>query len=112
MPSARKQKAKARRSREADLVSDLDNIDAMIGNTRVDEKENKAENDNRNSETRVGSSYENKYRIYTRAAVCDRPITSELLEQKLETKTSGMNARISQELDGLLFSMITQSRKP
>ena len=31
MPSTRRQKAKARRSREMDMMSDFDNLDVMIG---------------------------------------------------------------------------------
>ena len=32
MPSTRKQKAKARKSKEMDMMSDFDNLDAMLGN--------------------------------------------------------------------------------
>ena len=31
MPSTRKQKAKARKSREMDMMSDYDNLDVMLG---------------------------------------------------------------------------------
>ena len=32
MPSTRRQKAKARKSREMDMMSDFDNMDVIIGN--------------------------------------------------------------------------------
>ena len=32
MPSTRKQKAKARKSREVDMMSDFENLDVMLGN--------------------------------------------------------------------------------
>ena len=32
MPSLRKQKAKARKSREMDMMSDFENLDVMLGN--------------------------------------------------------------------------------
>ena len=32
MPSTRRQKAKARRSRDMDMLSDYDNLDVMLGN--------------------------------------------------------------------------------
>ena len=32
MPSTRRQKAKARKSREMDILSDIDNLDVMLGN--------------------------------------------------------------------------------
>ena len=31
MPSTRRQKAKARKSREMDMMSDIDNLDVMLG---------------------------------------------------------------------------------
>ena len=32
MPSTRRQKAKTRKSREMDMMSDMDNLDVMLGN--------------------------------------------------------------------------------
>ena len=32
MPSTRRQKAKARKSREMDILSDIENMDVMLGN--------------------------------------------------------------------------------
>ena len=32
MPSTRRQKARARKSREMDMMSDIDNLDVMLGN--------------------------------------------------------------------------------
>ena len=32
MPSTRRQKAKARKSREMDMLSDIENMDVMLGN--------------------------------------------------------------------------------
>ena len=42
MPSTRRQKAKARRSREMDMMSDYDNLDVMLGseNNNPIEREN------------------------------------------------------------------------
>ena len=37
MPSTRRQKAKARRSREADIMSDIENMDVLIGNPNLTE---------------------------------------------------------------------------
>ena len=39
MPSTRRQKAKARKSREMDMMSDLDNLDVMLGNGSDNPKE-------------------------------------------------------------------------
>ena len=35
MPSTRRQKAEARKSREFDMMSDFDNLDIMIGNENI-----------------------------------------------------------------------------
>ena len=35
MPSTRRQKAKARKSKEMDMMSDIDNLDVMLGNGNI-----------------------------------------------------------------------------
>ena len=42
MPSTRKQKAKERRSRQLDILSDVENVDIMLGRYSRDEEENMA----------------------------------------------------------------------
>ena len=45
MPSTRKQKAKERRSRQLDMMSDVENVDTMLGRySRVDEENDISEN--------------------------------------------------------------------
>ena len=46
MPSTRKQKAKERRSRQLDMLSDVENVDIMLGSySRDDEENNASENE-------------------------------------------------------------------
>ena len=46
MPSTRKQKAKERRSRQLDMLSDVENVDKMLGSySRDDEENNASENE-------------------------------------------------------------------
>ena len=46
MPSTKKQRAKERRSRQMDLMSDVENVDIMLGSySRVDEENNGSENE-------------------------------------------------------------------
>ena len=46
MPSTRKQKAKERRSRQLDIMSDVENVDIMLGSyTRDDDENNASENE-------------------------------------------------------------------
>ena len=42
MPSTRKQKAKERRSRQLDMLSDVENVDILLGSFSRDEEENVA----------------------------------------------------------------------
>ena len=44
MPSTRKQKAKARKSREMDMMSDFENMDVMIGNENTNPIERELSN--------------------------------------------------------------------
>ena len=39
MPSTRRQKAKARKSREMDILSDIENMDVMLGNGDTNPRE-------------------------------------------------------------------------
>ena len=46
MPSTRKQKAKERRSRQLDIMSDVENVDVMLGSySRNNEENDLSEND-------------------------------------------------------------------
>ena len=45
MPSTRKQKAKERRSRQLDMVSDVENVDIMLGSYSRDDENNVSENE-------------------------------------------------------------------
>ena len=57
MPSTRKQqKAKSRRSRETDIMSDLENMDVMLGSPHFNEIDTENRSLNGNSEPREGSS--------------------------------------------------------
>ena len=48
MPSTRKQKAKERRSRLLDIMSDVENVDIMLGSYSRDENRNKQSEDELN----------------------------------------------------------------
>ena len=54
MPSTRKQNAKERRSRQMDLMSDVENVDIMLGSYSRDDEENNGSENGRNLDS--GSS--------------------------------------------------------
>ena len=45
MPSTRKQKAKEKRSRQSDVISDNENLDVMLGSYQRENSESQNEND-------------------------------------------------------------------
>ena len=59
MPSTRKQKAKERRSRQSDLMSDIENLDVMLGSYQGDSSEIQNENDEKNIDSRSKRREEN-----------------------------------------------------
>ena len=92
-------------------MSDLENMDVMLGSPHFNEMDTENRSLNGNSEPREGSSNENEIRTYNRANSHRGPEISETLERKLENIASEMNSRISQELDGLLFTVNTQVQR-
>ena len=71
MPSTRKQKAKEKRSRQSDVVSDIENLDVMIGSYQRDYSETQEEGNNgseinpRSNRLEENSNQnENDYRSY------------------------------------------------
>ena len=98
MPSTRRQKAKARRSREADIMSDIENMDVLIGNPNL--TENRLDFDitseRSNSNARGSQSQENEIRTAS-------DNTNELRNE--------LNLRISQEMDSLMFSVNSQIQR-
>ena len=53
MPSTRKQKAKERRSRQLDIMSDVENADVMLGNYSGNIEQNNISDDEMNASLRV-----------------------------------------------------------
>ena len=114
MPSTRKQKAKERRSRQSDLMSDIENLDVMLGSYQRDDCEIQNGNDEGEIDPRsIGREEssiqnENDYRSYLKANPSEnscltvetsRSISSEIstqMSRKFEEMQSSLN---SQKLD-------------
>ena len=92
-------------------MSDLENMDVMLGSPHFNEIDTENRSLNGNSEPREGSSNDNEIRTYNRANSHRGPEISETKERKLENMANEMNSRISQELDGLLFTVNTQVQR-
>ena len=51
MPTTRKQKSKARKSREADILSDIENLEKMLGSNHLERIESEINNSLRRPES-------------------------------------------------------------
>ena len=109
MPSTRKQKAKARKSREMDMMSDFENLDVMLGNSNNNPIERElAEAIDQSSTHGDGDTnayQENEYRNYLHE--------NDLLRQNevrlsFETFSNEFNLRLSQEKDSMVSMMHSQ----
>ena len=115
MPSTRKQKAKARKSREMDLMSDFENVDVMIGIENINPIERQLsdmignvgnEQDiESNLQTSRYETHENEFRHYPHENAKPR---QDRVQETLEIFTSEFNMRLSQEIDSMMSLMYSQ----
>ena len=109
MPSTRRQKAKARKSREMDILSDIENMDVMLGNENnnpierelADAIEQSSVQGDIESNTHLG----NQYASFTYENNLSR---QNYIRQSFETFSNEFNLRLSQEMDSMLSMMHNQ----
>ena len=114
MPSTRKQKARARKSRELDMLSDYGNIDVMLGegNSYSIERElvslinvPEGHQDFQSFPNRENSSQENEIRdIDSR----NEPVRESRLIESINMLFGEMNARMSREMENMMDLMHSQ----
>ena len=114
MPSKRKQKAKARKSRELDMLSDYGNMDVMLGegNSNSIEREldslinvPERQRDFQSFPNRENSSQENEIRdIDSR----NEPVRESRLVESINLLSVEMNARMSREMEAMMDLMQSQ----
>ena len=109
MPSTRRQKAKARRSREMDILSDYDNLDVMLGNENNNPIERElAEAIDQSSAHGDGDTnvyHENEFRDYLHE---NEPLRQNEVRQSFEAFSSEFNLRLSQEMESMMSIMHSQ----
>ena len=109
MPSTRRQKAKARRSREMDILSDYDNLDVMLGNENNNPIERElAEVIDQSSAHGDGDTnvyHENEFRGYLHE---NEPLRQNEVRQSFEAFSSEFNLRLSQEMESMMSIMHSQ----
>ena len=109
MPSTRRQKAKARRSREMDMLSDYDKLDVMLGseNNNPIERELAEAIDQSSTHGDAGPSmyHENGLRDYIHE---NESLRQNEVRQSFEAFSSEFNLRLSQEMDSMMSMMHNQ----
>ena len=115
MSSTRSQKAKARKSREMDMMSDFENLNVILRNDSVNPIARELSNvignsgshcDNEsNLQPRENDSYENDFGHYAHENMIPR---QDRFKETMETFTSEFNMRLSQEMDSMMSMMYSQ----
>ena len=127
MPSTRKQKAKEKRSRQSDVMSDIENLDVMLGNyadgdSRGRDTVDQLEIDPESSRRQQGFGQEEsnyRYLLNTNlsenseiTAETNRAISSEISSQmsrKLEEMKSDLNSHILEVINSAIDEKILPS---
>ena len=109
MPSTRRQKAKARKSREMDMLSDIENMDVMLGNgsNKPIERElaDAIEHSSVQGDVESNEHLGNQYTSFA----CENTLSRQNdIRQSLETFSNEINLRLSQEMDPMMSMMHSQ----
>ena len=108
MPSTRRQKAKARKSREMDMMSDIDNLDVMLGNGSENPIERELadaiEQSSFQGDYEVNEYQRNSYNFVQE----NEPMRHNEVRQSFETFTNEFNLRLSQEMDSMMSMVHNQ----
>ena len=109
MPSTRRQKAKARRSREMDMLSDYDNLDVMLGNENNNPIERELaeaiDQSSAHGDDDTNVYHENEFRDYLHE---NEPLRQNEVRQSFEAFSSEFNLRLSQEMESMMSIMHSQ----
>ena len=109
MPSTRRQKAKARKSREMDMMSDFENLDVMLGNSNNNPIERELaeaiDQSSTHGDADTNAYQENEYRNYLHE---NDLLRQNEVRQSFETFSNEFNLRLSQEVDSMMSMMHSQ----
>ena len=109
MPSTRRQKAKARKSREMDMLSDIENMDVMLGNASNNPIERELvdaiEQSSVQGDIEANEYLGNQYTSFPHENNLPR---QDDIRQSLETFSNEFNLRLSQEMDSMMSMVHSQ----
>ena len=108
MPFTRRQKAKARKSRELDMMSDIDDLDIMLGSSGENPIERELA-DAIGQSSAQGDYEANEYRGNNYSFTQENePLRQNEVRQSFETFTNEFNLRLSQEIDSMMSMVHNQ----
>ena len=99
MPSTRKQKAKEKRSRQSDIMSNIENLDVMLGSYQRDHCEAQNGNDEREIDLRStrheekANQNENDYRSYLSTNLSENSCLTVKTKRATSSKISSQMSR-------------------
>ena len=109
MPSTRRQKAKTRRSREMDMLSDFNNLDMMLGNENNNSIERELadaiDQSSAHGDADTNMYHGNEYRGYLHE---NDSLRQNEVRQSFEAFSNEFNIRLSQEMDSMMSMMHSQ----
>ena len=109
MPSTRRQKAKARKSREMDMMSDFENLDVMLGSENINPLErdlaDAIDQSSVHGDADTNAYHGNEYRNYLHE---NDLLRQNEVRQSFETFSNEFNLRLSQEMDSMMSMMHSQ----
>ena len=107
MPSTRRQKAKARKSKEMDMLSDMDNLNVMIGSENPLERElaDVIDQSSINGDIETDSHSRNDLGDFIQG---NEPHGRNDIRQSFETLSNEFNLRLSQEMDSMMAMVHSQ----
>ena len=111
MPSTKRQKAKARKSRELDMMSDIDNLDTMLGNAGENPIERELADAIEQSSVQ-GDNEANEYQGNNYNFTQENELLRQNeVRQSFETFTNEFNLRLSQEMDSMMSMVHNQMNR-
>ena len=109
MPSTRRQKAKARRSREMDIMSDFENLGVMLRNENNNPLERELadaiDQSSAHGDADTNVYHGNEYRDYLHE---NDLLRQNEVRQSFEAFSNEFNLRLSQEMDSMMSMMHSQ----
>ena len=122
MPTTRKQK-KARKSRGLEMLSDIENLDIMLGENHFNTRNREGSLDSNlprrsrsfvsnESENEDGNIGENQRKINSRTNIeCDHNSVTVNSSAEINRLSSELNSRISREMDEMMNSVSVQIQR-